>query len=207
MKKLIKIMDVLLIYWDVKTNKEIGVKKMRMTSATLKMLAQEHENILKVAEALGKECDLIEQREDIDERFFMGVIAFVRNYADKFHHAKEEDILFKEFEKLAKEGRLHCNPIEQMLFEHDEGRKFIAAMANALEKKDKKNLIKNSLCYVNLIQEHIFKEDNILYPMADNALNEETKREMLKKFKEIGKRKRKEEKHCLGFVNSLEGRK
>jgi len=49
---------------------------------------------------------------------FNKVIDFIKNYADKFYHVKEEGILFKEFNKCTEEGCVHCNPVEQMLVEH-----------------------------------------------------------------------------------------
>jgi len=172
---------------------------------TSKILAKEHENILKVAGALEKECERIEKGKKINEEFFKKAIDFIRNYADKFHHAKEEDILFKEFNKCAEEdsGCLHCNPVEQMLVEHDEGRGFVKEMKKSLDNSDKKNLVENARGYVNLIREHIFKEDNILYPMADEALGDKTQKIMLEKFKKIAKINKNRENRHLDFVRSL----
>ena len=96
----------------------------------------EHKYILKVADALEKECNEIKSGKIVDEDFFRKVIDFIRNYADKFHHAKEEDILFKEFCKAAEKGEVHCNPTEQMLYEHDAGRGFVKAMEEGVERND-----------------------------------------------------------------------
>ena len=41
------------------------------------------------------------------------------------------------------------------------------------------------------LTDHIYKEDNILYPMADEALNEKTQKSMLEKFKKLEKNKEK----------------
>jgi len=159
-----------------------------------RILAKEHENILKIAGALNKECDLVEKGKEIDKEFFSKVIDFIRDYADKFHHAKEEDILFKEFIKKVESNNscVHCNPVEQMLVEHNEGRNFVKGMKEGLEKNDKNVLIENARGYVNLIREHIFKEDNILYPMADEAISDEVEKSMLEKFKKINTEKRKD---------------
>ena len=86
-----------------------------------KILSEEHKNIIKIIEALNKECDSLESGKPLDKEFFIKAVDFIKNYADKFHHAKEEDILFKEFNK----SQSHCNPTEQMLYEHDLGRNFI----------------------------------------------------------------------------------
>jgi len=172
---------------------------------TSKILSKEHENILKVVSALEKESDLVEKGKNIDENFFRKVIDFIRNYADKFHHAKEENILFKEFNKCAEKNPecLHCNPTEQMLIEHDKGRKFVKGMEKSLNKKDKKELVKNARRYSHLIQEHIFKEDNILYPMTEEVLNESKEKEILKRFIEVAKKSKNNEEKHLKFVRSL----
>lgn len=80
------------------------------------ILSEEHQNILKVIAAIEKECEKLDSGQKIDEDFFTRSIDFIRNYADKFHHAKEEDILFKEFCKDT--SKVHCNPVDQMLHEY-----------------------------------------------------------------------------------------
>lgn len=147
------------------------------------VLSDEHKNILLVINKILKECDQIDSGGNVDEDFFRKAVSFIKNYADKFHHAKEEDILFRE---LNKDGVLeHCNPIGQMLHEHDLGRGFVKGLSEAVEKGDKTEAVKNARGYCELLQEHIFKEDNILYPMADEALKETVQKEIAKKFAQI----------------------
>lgn len=178
---------------------------MKICSETSRILSGEHENILKVADALESEIGQLKNR-DIDTFFFEEVFDFIRNYVDKLHHAKEEDILFKEFNKCAEEGRVHCNPVEQMLVEHDEGRKNLKMMESGLTEGNKDKLIEGGKGYIMLIRDHIFKEDNILYPMADEALDDKTKKSMLEKFKEINAGKKKEIERFEKFAKGLSGR-
>ncbi len=152
-----------------------------------KEMIEEHKKIVKVADALTKEAELLIEGKSINTDFFEKATDFIVNYADKFHHAKEEDLLFKEFTKAAEEGCAHCNPVEQMLHEHNLGRGFVKAMKEAIKNNDKKKLAENALSYSSLIKEHIFKEDNILYPMAEESLNEKTKKSLSEKFKKINK--------------------
>ena len=145
------------------------------------ILSDEHQNILKVIDAVLNECNELEKGKALDVSFFNKVIDFIKNYADKFHHAKEEDILFKAM--LEQEENLHCNPIPVMLHEHESGREFVKAMEIGLQTNNKSHLIKNARAYCYLLQEHIYKEDNILYPMAEQALNDEQKQKVLEKYK------------------------
>lgn len=170
-----------------------------------KILSEEHKNILKVVAALEKECAALESGKQLDKEFIRNAIDFIRNYADKFHHAKEEDILFKEFCK--KEEELHCNPVGQMLYEHDLGRGYVKGMEQGIEENDKEMVIKNGKEYVQLLQEHIMKEDNILFPMADQVLNEEAQASISKKFKEAENKKFKKgtKERYIAFAGKLGG--
>src|SRR3989338_1160616 len=155
-----------------------------MKTAT-EMLSDEHRNILRLIDAMLEKCDQLENKKEIDRAFFEKAIDFIRNYADKFHHAKEEDILFKE---LCKDTvQMHCNPTEQMLHEHDLGRGYVKDLEKGVNSNNKEIVIKNARGYAELLQEHIFKEDNILYPMADEALDSKVQKLILEKFSKAEK--------------------
>jgi len=172
-----------------------------MDSKISEILSDEHKKILEVIDVLDKECLAVENGKEIEEDFFKKVIDFIRNYADKFHHAKEEDILFKELNKENVE--MNCNPTEQMLYEHEQGRDFVKGMEKRLNENDKIKLIRNARAYSELLKEHIHKEDNILYPMADEVLDQKIKRLILEKFKKIGTERKKDKEKYLAVVNEL----
>jgi len=149
------------------------------------VLSEEHQNILKVIDLMLSACEQLEKGKELDEAFFENAIDFIRNYADRYHHAKEEDILFKVMlENL--EG-LHCNPIPVMLDEHETGRRYVKGIEEGLKNKDKEKIIGNARGFGYLLQEHIFKEDNVLYPMAEQALNDQQKEEVLLKYDEVNR--------------------
>ena len=104
-------------------------------------------------------------------------IEFIQQFADEFHHAKEEQNLFQ---YLAIPGVLtHCNPIPQMLYEHDKARQYVQQINSTLSDHHGGQLAAAIMQYVRLLREHIFKEDNILYPMAERDLSEQLKTELL----------------------------
>tara|TARA_Y100000310_G_scaffold127274_1_gene126355 strand:+ start:27315 stop:27857 length:543 start_codon:yes stop_codon:yes gene_type:complete len=173
---------------------------------TTKILVDEHKNILKVVDVIEHECDLVESGKKLDKDFFIKAIYFIRNYADKFHHAKEEDILFKELLKDSVQERLHCNPIEQMLHEHEKGRNFVKLTETGVKKGNSKKVIEDARNYINLIRDHIYKEDNILYPMSDEALDKKTQKDILDRFSKADKLKDKDKKKCLLIVNEFKKR-
>jgi len=167
----------------------------------LKLLSDEHQNILKVIDALLKECDVLASGKEINKDFFKKIIEFVRGYADKFHHAKEEDILFVELSK--DEAQMHCNPTQQMLYEHDLGRNFIKELEEGVKNNNKNKIIENARGYARLLQEHIFKEDNVLYSMADEALSQEIKKTILARFEKIGQEFTEENKKYIFLAEEL----
>jgi hemerythrin-like domain-containing protein len=147
------------------------------------ILSDEHQTILKVIDAALKECTEIENGKALEIEFFQKTIDFIKNYADKFHHAKEEDILFKAM--LENIENLHCNPIPVMLHEHDEGREFVKGMEQGISESNTEKLIENARGYCMLLQNHIYKEDNVLYPMAEEALTDEQKDLVNQKYHEV----------------------
>jgi hemerythrin-like domain-containing protein len=137
-------------------------------------LVHEHRLILRMLDLLEKRAALTRSGEYSNYRFYLDGVDFIRNYADRFHHAKEEDILF---EALINNGMPRANsPVAAMLMEHDHGRAFVKAMEEAagaalVGEPDANRLIaENALGYVGLLREHIAKEDDILYPLAERVL-------------------------------------
>ncbi len=102
---------------------------------------------------------------------------FIRNYADKYHHAKEEEILFKYFDP-------DLEVIKTMLKDHAAGRGHVKGAAEALAAKDAAAAAAHLLAYRDLLSEHIKKEDEILYPWMDRNLSLNQVGELFGKFAE-----------------------
>jgi hemerythrin-like domain-containing protein len=143
----------------------------------IEKLKAEHQVILKGIELLEKGADLLEKGENISPEYFRKSIDFIRNYADKYHHAKEEDILFVRLGDVGFSPEM--GPVAVMLSEHNQGRGLVSRLEQANEKYaagDKKavdDIIDNARAYARLLRNHIQKEDIVLYPLAENALGED----------------------------------
>jgi len=143
------------------------------------LMVEEHKNIKRMLRVIRKACLTVMKGNEIDYNDFEKMIDFVRNYADKHHHEKEEKILFNRMvdeiggaaEKLVKFG---------MLVEHDFGRMYMKDLEEALGKakagdeEAKLDVIANAVSYTNLLSRHIDREDNVAYPFARRELCEET---------------------------------
>ena len=147
------------------------------------ILSGEHKQILKLIDLLCVRCNELEKEVEIDKEFFQKVIIFIKDYADKFHHLKEEDVLFVEFGKNLEDA--HCDPTKQMLYEHEQGRNFVVGMEESLKEENKDKLIENACNYAELLRDHIFKEDNIFYPMINEVISSDTQNKILSKFKQV----------------------
>lgn len=99
-------------------------------------------------------------------------IGFLKEFADKCHHGKEEGMLFPALIEagLPAQG----GPIAVMLADHARGREWIQAMqAAASPVLDAEKFTAAATGYINLLRAHIDKENNILFPMADELLTPE----------------------------------
>ncbi len=145
-------------------------------------LKEEHKIIEKVLQVLERSARKLETGELVDPGIFEGALDFLKNFADRCHHYKEEEVLFPALEAkgLPREG----GPTGVMLHEHEEGRGLIRAMGEALggykrgDGKAAKALAQAARRYTALLREHIPKENDILYPIADEALRMEDERLM-----------------------------
>ena len=103
-----------------------------MAEDVTRVMMDEHQLILRMITLVEKNTALLEQRRFRNWQFYLDAVDFIRNYADRFHHAKEEDVLFVE---LIKNGMPEKNsPIEAMLMEHDQGRGHVRGMEEAAQK-------------------------------------------------------------------------
>jgi len=140
------------------------------------ILKHEHQIILSVLDAAEREAGAIAAGEPVDAERLGKFVDFIRTFADKCHHAKEEDILFVRMgdKGFPRDG----GPIGVMLHEHDLGRAHVAAIvestaaAAAGDADARSRVVENLTGYANLLRQHIYKEDNVLYPMADQAFSE-----------------------------------
>ena len=174
------------------------------------ILVAEHKIILRMIKVMSTSVEKIEKGGDINADVFLQAADFIQNFADSFHHAKEEDILFK---LMGDKGiPVQAGPIGVMLSEHDHGRAFTRNMRSAAEKykngdsSAKLEMISNARNFAELLTQHIYKEDNILYPMANNAFSAEDQSFLLNEFEQVLQEKFSEghQQKYLDMVEKLE---
>ena len=132
----------------------------------IEQLMDEHRVIERVLDTLTSAG-----QHDVPTGFYEKAIDFIVRFTDECHHGKEEDRLFP---LLAKKGIPHeGGPIGCMLHEHDIGRTHVRNMKQYLAVGDIPSLRNESLQYVDLLRQHILKEDSVLFPMGLGTLSHE----------------------------------
>lgn len=153
-------------------------------NSAVKNLEEDHDHILVLLDVMDRMTAA--DKPDVDD--LEKVVYLIRSFADGFHHAKEENVLFP---ALALKGMSpYHGPVAVMLGEHAQGRSYVAGMASnidllktgdnaALEK-----IYSNMKDYTALLRNHIAKENNVLFRMAENLLTPEEHSMLLEKYAE-----------------------
>lgn len=152
-------------------------------------LQEEHQGIKLMLDILAEICKRLLAGEQVSARQLGEIVEFFRVFVDKCHHAKEEDVLFPEMEKagVAKKG----GPLGVLLDEHAQGREYVKKLAaeiaayQAANKTPALKIVALAQKYIALLNQHIQKEDEVLYPLADKLFSEKQQQEMVEQFAQI----------------------
>lgn len=152
----------------------------------IEILMQEHRNIELVLDAMETMVDRLERGGEVRPAFFLEAAGFFAEYADGVHHHKEEDILFDSI--IAGGMPAEQGPIPVMLMEHEQGRAFTRGIRDAARRLEggndsaRRDLVAKARGYIALLRDHIAKEDQVLFPMADELLSVAAQAEVLEAF-------------------------
>ena len=166
-------------------------------SPPMKKLVNEHVLIKRLVAMIPELIDNLDVASEEGRQVIIDGIDFIRSYADKYHHAKEEEILFKYFGE-------DLDIIKTMLEDHDNARAHVRAMLEALDKEDKEAISEHLNAYRELLTEHIKKEDEILYPWMDRGFSITQVGELFSKFNERDEEFGDVPERYEEFINKLE---
>lgn len=145
-------------------------------------LRNEHEVILFGMVILEKMTEMIHEGKKLDTGDAADMVNFLRLFADKCHHGKEEGYLFPAMVEAGVPS--DAGPIGQMLLEHNKGRGYIGEMDASIGREDIKEdkFIIAAQSYISLMRAHISKENNVLFQLGDKILSEEKQLQLLEQF-------------------------
>lgn len=143
------------------------------------LLREEHRVILRALGALEAAAARLAAGRTLPAEWWPELIAWLRGFADRNHHAKEESSLFPAMVKAGVPSA--GGPIQVMLEEHERGR----ALIRAMEAGEPAVRAATAREYVALLREHIDKENGVLFPLADAVLDEAAQRALQREFEAV----------------------
>jgi hemerythrin-like domain-containing protein len=152
-------------------------------------LKKEHQGIEVMLRIIGAISDKSARGEEISVQHLFDIMEFLTVFVDKCHHGKEEEFLFPALEAagIAREG----GPVGVMLHEHEQGRKLVAklkAAVSGLRTADQSAataIQETGNQYVALLTDHIAKENNMLFKMADERLDGSQDERLVEAFEKL----------------------
>jgi hemerythrin-like domain-containing protein len=176
------------------------------------ILMNEHRIIEQVLNCLEKILEQCTTEKKLDTKSAKQAIEFFRSFADRRHHGKEEAHLFPMMQANGFSGG--CSPVVVMLREHELGRLYIQGMDAAIEpaaagdSESLKWFIQHGQSYLNLLREHIRKEDICLFPAANHRLTEKDQEQLMAAFEKVEAEEIAQGTHkaCLKIANELADR-
>jgi hemerythrin-like domain-containing protein len=147
-------------------------------------LKHEHEAILFSLKMLSTMANLAKEGRSLNVDDALTIVDFLKEFADRCHHGKEEGILFPALERagIPREG----GPIGVMLHEHELRRGHIREMERSLRKEpiELGAFTRSVGAYRGLLTQHIEKENTVLFPMGERALDSRSQNAIFELFEE-----------------------
>lgn len=153
------------------------------------ILVAEHDHIWLLLDRLEGAMQELAEGRPVAPDFLTKSLDFIRLYADRCHHGKEEEILFP---VLADKGiPVDGGPIGAMLDEHEQGRALVSQLREAVahyalgEQSAAEPIAEALRGYTALLRQHILKENDVLFPMAESVLTSQEDADLVRRFDEV----------------------
>jgi len=138
-------------------------------------LKNEHRGVELMLRILTAVSERLGRGEALHIQHMEGIMEFLTIFVDKCHHGKEEEFLFPALEAagVPRDG----GPIGVLLSEHEQGRRLVSKLKQFIadhrsgDQQANAGIQETVTAYVNLLQQHITKEDTVFFPMADARLD------------------------------------
>jgi hemerythrin-like domain-containing protein len=152
----------------------------------IEILVEEHKLISQQLDLLTTAAEMIVRNQNPPKEFFEKAVAFTRNYTNKFHHYKEEIVMFGLLAQKH-EGAIDAE-IERLRGQHEALHNYMNEISNSLEaysqgaESEVRSLHRNLTDYIATLRGHIMAENRIFYPLVARTLNDDEKQQLLAEF-------------------------
>jgi hemerythrin-like domain-containing protein len=142
-------------------------------------LREEHRVILRAIVLLEVAAARLDDGRAVPDGWWGELLEWLRSFADRNHHAKEEEYLFPALTQAGVPAG--GGPVGVMLGEHAEGRALLRAMAEGRGKAR----AEAARSYVQLLRDHIDKENGVLFPLTDAVLDSQGQLQLARGFEKV----------------------
>jgi hemerythrin-like domain-containing protein len=138
------------------------------------LLRDDHRLIERTLAALAMATVQLEQSAPVRPGFFLGVVEFFEGFVHGVHYRREEGVFFPAMERAG--APRTAGPLAVAIREHEESRGIARAMRSAAERwgagdeSARQQLAEDARRYVSLLKQHIAREDQLLFPMAEDMI-------------------------------------
>lgn len=162
----------------------------------------EHRQILRALHVVEQMGEKAVRGGEIVEADVTDILEFLDLFADKYHQGREEAVLFP--------AMMRCNPadcakLRHMTFEHDQERSLIQGLQEAVKTHKTKDFAYYAERLVHILRTHIYKEDHILFEIADAGFSAEEDERVAKELAEFDRGRQQDlEPRLLARLRELE---
>jgi hemerythrin-like domain-containing protein len=150
-----------------------------------KLLMADHEIILRALLVLDEMVMETEHGKEINNDDIRSLLTFFRDFADGCHHVKEEAIFFPALMQASR--AFQDGPLSIIGYEHKHGRALTSTMSESLDRDKKEDFLMYAHRYIDLMTEHMDKENDVLFDIANQTLSDEEDDKVADDFERFGK--------------------
>ncbi len=141
------------------------------------ILKEEHRLILDFLDQLTLAGEKLVRNQNLTREFFDNAVAFAKEFADGFHHHKEEDLMFRMLAQ--KHAGALDDELEKLKQQHEQCRDFVSEISDAIDgyaqgSDSQTRIIHRKLDeYISALRQHVNHENVVFFPKASRELSAE----------------------------------
>jgi len=152
----------------------------------IEILVEEHHLILRGLDLLTTAAERIVRNQRPPREFFEKAVSFTLNFTNKFHHYKEEIVMFGMLAQKH-QGEIDAE-IERLRNQHHSLHDYMNEISKSLDaytedvQSEVRRLHRNLSDYIETLRRHVNAENRIFYPLVEKALSEDEMRWLKQEF-------------------------
>jgi len=146
-------------------------------------LRQDHLAVERVLTLIDEACNRVQAGHPVPVGFERWAVESLSHFGDHCHHVKEESALFPLL--WVRGTPKEAGPVGMILAEQKRGRRFLQRMMDDAVRRDHLGFALVAEEYARWLRTHIFKEDHVIFQMAETCLTEKDDSQLVNSFRRI----------------------